>query len=120
MADGWLLANLSAYANWAPAHNSLLVVTWDEGDYAAVNKIPSIFHGANLKNGRASAPTVTHHNPLRTIEDMYGTAHASRAGQRRSISGIFENEPTPRIATFRQGRRNSPPHFLRLCRGSES
>ena len=103
MADDWLLANLSAYANWAPAHNSLLIVTWDEDDYAAVNKIPSLFHGANLKNGRTSAPTVTHHNLLRTIEDMYGTAHASRAGLCRSISGIFENEPTPRIATFRQG-----------------
>ncbi len=103
MADDWLLANLSAYANWAPSHNSLLIITWDEDDYNEVNKIATVFHGANLKYGRAGAPTVTLHNLLRTLEDMYGATHASRAAQCRSISGIFEGEPTPRLATFRQG-----------------
>ncbi len=103
MADDWLLANISAYANWAPSHNSLLIITWDEDDYAETNRIATVFHGANLKNGRASLPTVTLHNLLRTLEDMYGTTHASRAAQCRSISGIFEGEPTPRVASFRQG-----------------
>ena len=103
MADDWLVANISAYANWAPSHNSLLILTWDEDDYNETNRIATVFHGANLKNGRASLPTVTLHNLLRTLEDMYGTTHASRAAQCRSISGIFEGEPTPRVATFRQG-----------------
>ena len=103
MADDWLLANVSAYANWAPSHNSLLIITWDEDDYNETNRIATVFHGANLKNRRASIPTVTLHNLLRTLEDMYGTTHASRAAQCRSITGIFEGEPTPRVAGFRQG-----------------
>jgi hypothetical protein len=102
-ADDWLRANLGAYANWAVSHNSLLVVTWDEDDFNEVNRIPTVFFGANLKNGRTSEPTVTLHNLLRTLEDMYGTEHAGQATQCRSISGIFETEPTPRLASFRQG-----------------
>ena len=105
-ADDWLRSNLGAYASWAPSHNSLLVVTWDEDDFNEVNRIPTIFFGANLKNGRTSEPTVTHHNFLRTVEDMYGTQHAGQASQCRSISGIFETEPTPRLASFRQGLAN--------------
>jgi hypothetical protein len=105
-ADDWLRANLSTYANWAPSHNSLLVVTWDEDDFNEVNRIPTVFFGANLKNGRTSEPTATLHNLLRTLEDMYGTEHAGQATQCRSISGIFETEPTPRLANFRQGLAN--------------
>ena len=33
--DTWLQAALDAYANWAAAHNSLLVVTFDEDDHSA-------------------------------------------------------------------------------------
>lgn len=101
--DDWLLANLSAYANWAKTHNSLLVITWDEDDYNLINRVPTVFYGANLKNGRTVAPTWTLHNLLRTIEDMYGTTHAGRAGQVKAITGMFAGEPTPVVATFRQG-----------------
>lgn len=31
-SDLWLQKNLGAYAAWAPKHNSLLIVTWDEDD----------------------------------------------------------------------------------------
>jgi hypothetical protein len=31
-SDAWLQKNLAAYAAWAPTHNSLLIVTWDEDD----------------------------------------------------------------------------------------
>ena len=103
MGDDWLLANLSAYAQWAPTHNSLLVITWDEDDYNLTNRIPTVFHGANLKNGRTAAPTWTLHNFLRTLEDMYGTTHASRAGLVKPITGVFAGEPTPVVTAFRQG-----------------
>ena len=103
MGDDWLLANLSAYAAWAPTHNSLLVITWDEDDYNLVNRIPTVFHGANLKNRRSAAPTWTLHNFLRTLEDMYGTAHAGRAALVKPIVGVFAGEPTPVVANFRQG-----------------
>jgi hypothetical protein len=31
-SDQWLQKNLAAYAAWAPTHNSLLIITWDEDD----------------------------------------------------------------------------------------
>ena len=45
----WLTNNLAAYADWAMANDSLLVVTWDEDDNSDDNHIPTIFYGANVK-----------------------------------------------------------------------
>ena len=52
--DSWLQANLGAYAQWAKANNSLLVVTWDESDEASTqttDQIPTILYGANVVPG---------------------------------------------------------------------
>ena len=104
MADDWLRDNLSAYALWARTNNSLLIVAWDEDDYNEDNQIPTIFYGANLRNGTVAAGTWTHHNLLRTLEDMYGVAtHAGAAAQVRSIVGPFATDPVVSVATFRQG-----------------
>ncbi len=102
--DTWLQTNLSAYASWTKAHNSLLLVTWDEDDYSATNRIPTIFYGASLKDGTADSSTWTLHNLLRTLEDMYGsTTHAGAAAQLRAISGPFAGEVTPTVARYREG-----------------
>jgi|GEM_PF-756728 hypothetical protein len=104
MGDDWLRDNLNAYAVWARTHNSLLIITWDEDDYNEVNQIPTVFHGANLRNGTMAAGTWTLHNLLRTLEDMYGLAtHAGAAAQVRSIVGPFATDPVVSVATFRQG-----------------
>ena len=42
-ADQWLKDNLAGYAQWAQSHNSLLIVTWDEG--SGDNHIATIFSG---------------------------------------------------------------------------
>ena len=102
--DDWLAANLNAYAVWAKTNNSLLIITWDEDDYNLDNKIPTVLYGANLRNGTTAAGTWTHHNMLRTLEDMYGTAtHAGSAAQTRAIIGPFVTDPAVTVATFRQG-----------------
>lgn len=102
--DDWLRDNLSAYALWAKANNSLLIVTWDEDDYDEDNQIPTVFHGANLRNGTESAGTWTLHNLLRTLEDMYGLPnHAGAASDVRPIVGPFVTDPFVMVATFRQG-----------------
>lgn len=104
MGDDWLRANLDAYAVWARTHNSLLVVTWDEDDYSGNNRIVTLFHGANLRDGTVASGTWTHHNLLRTMEDMYGlTNHSGTANQVRSIVGPFVTDPVVQLATFRQG-----------------
>jgi hypothetical protein len=69
--DTWLKTNIDAYAQWAKAHNGLLIVTWDEDDTSHSNQIPTIFSGAAVATGQYSE-TINHYNVLRTIEDMYG------------------------------------------------
>ncbi len=104
MGDDWLRDNLNAYALWARTNNSLLIITWDEDDYNEDNQIPTVFHGANLRNGTIVPGTWTHHNLLRTLEEMYGLAtHAGAAAQVRSIVGPFTTDPVVSVATFRQG-----------------
>ena len=50
--DTWLKNNLSAYAQWATTHNSLLVVTWDENNGASDgNHVATILYGANVQHG---------------------------------------------------------------------
>ena len=101
-ADAWLAANLGAYAAWAPAHNSLLIVVWDEDSFSSGNRIPLIFHGAGLRTG-VNAATWTLHNLLRTIEDIYGTGHAGSAAKVRPIADAFTGDLPTATVTFQQG-----------------
>ncbi len=103
MGDDWLRANFAGYAKWARAHNSLLIVTFDEDDLSGPNKIPTVFYGAGLTPGTVNATRWTLHNLLRTIEDMHGTTHAGRAAKLRPISGVFPGDPPVLTAGFRQG-----------------
>ena len=73
--DAWLSANLSAYAAWAKANNSLLLVTWDEDDRSHNNQIATFFYGANVHSGSYSGadqsvqPAVDAAGDVRTTED---------------------------------------------------
>ena len=68
--DDWLRDNLGRYIEWANTHNSLLILTFDEDDMTAENRIPTLFAGAQVKNGKYATP-ITHLDILRTIEKMY-------------------------------------------------
>ena len=100
--DQWLAARLAAYARWAVANNSLLIVTWDEDDRATANQIPTIFYGANLKVGDNEGAWTLHHL-LRTITDLAGIAPIGRAANVSRIAGIFTDDEPVTTRTFRQG-----------------
>jgi len=87
--DHWLKSNLTNYANWAKAHNSLLILTFDEDDYDPKNgnRIPTIFYGAKLKPGKYTAP-INHYTVLHTLESMYGLPSADNVSA-APISGIW-------------------------------
>jgi len=101
-ADAWLQSNLGAYAAWAQTHNSLLVVTWDEDNSAAGNRIPTILSGPMVRQGE-NASRWTLHNLLRTVEDMYSTSHAGSGADVRPIAGVFTTDAVTSIRTFQQG-----------------
>lgn len=86
--DTWLQGNLSAYASWAQANNSLLVVTWDEDDYSESNQIPTLFYGAHVAAGSYDE-TVDHYSVLATLEDLTGVARTGDAGSATAITDIW-------------------------------
>ncbi|MER7753257.1 alkaline phosphatase family protein [Kitasatospora sp. NPDC097643] len=88
--DTWIKNKLGGYATWAQTHNSILVVTFDEDNRLAGNRIPTVFYGAHVAPGSSSATTYNHYNVLRTLEDLAGlTTHAGNAGSAADITGIW-------------------------------
>jgi hypothetical protein len=88
--DTWLKNNIDGYAQWAKAHNSLLVITWDEDDNSANNQIPTIFSGANVKAGNYSE-TIDHYSVLRTLEDAYGLPYAGNSSSATPITDVWSS-----------------------------
>ncbi len=87
--DDWLRGNLSRYADWARTHNSLLIVTWDEDDGTANNRIPTLITGARVRPGRYGE-LVDHYRLLRTLEAMYGLPALGTSAQRTPITDVWQ------------------------------
>jgi Phosphoesterase family len=86
--DRWMKKHFDRYARWAPRHNSLLVVTFDENAGGTVKSIPTIIVGANVRPG-VYAERLNHYNLLRTIEDAYGLPPLGRAASTRPLKSIW-------------------------------
>src|SRR5262249_20282629 len=93
-ADAWLKANLDAYIKWAPAHNSVFIVTWDEDDGSSDNHIATIFGGANVV-ASTYGETINHYTVLRTIEEMYALNHAGESANQSPILDIWVQPGVP-------------------------
>jgi phosphatidylinositol-3-phosphatase len=87
--DAWLRAHIGPYADWAMAHNSLLIVDFDENDGSPGNRIPTIFAGQMIKPGRYGQP-ITHYSVLRTIENLYGLRALGHAAGARPITNVWK------------------------------
>lgn len=87
--DAWLKIHLSGYAEWAKTHNSLLVVTFDEDDYHAKNRIPTIIYGAHVRPGRY-AEHISHYSVLRTLLAMYALPPFAKAAVTPPIRTIWD------------------------------
>ena len=85
--DTWAKAHLEGYRTWAEAHNSLLIVTFDENDGSAGNQVLTVIAGAGVRTGRYDQ-RVTHYSVLRTIEDLYGLTPLGEAASASPITGI--------------------------------
>lgn len=84
-ADAWARAHLDPLVRWADAHDTLLIVTWDEG-YDDPNTVPTFFVGPMVKPGRYTQ-RIDHYNVLRTLEAMYGLPSTGRARSVATIAG---------------------------------
>ncbi len=86
--DAWLKQNIEPYARWALAHNSLLIVTWDEDDSRGDNRVATIFVGQMVKPG-SNPQRIDHYSILRTIEEMYGLPYVGESAQAKAVSGVW-------------------------------
>ena len=86
-ADAWLKRRLAPLIVWAASHDTLVVLTWDEG-YDSANHIPTAFVGPMVKPGRY-AERVDHYRVLRTLEEMYGLPPSGRAGKVSPITSCW-------------------------------
>lgn len=87
--DAWLSRQLSGYANWAVANNSLLIVTWDEDDSSSGrNQIPTVIYGAHVQPGTYNEP-ISHYSVLSTLEQMYGLPKTGNAANAAPIASIW-------------------------------
>jgi len=86
--DAWLNRQLSGYANWAVANNSLLIVTWDEDDNGSRNQIPTVIYGAHVQPGTYNEQ-ISHYNVLSTLEQMYGLPKTGNAAAAPAITAIW-------------------------------
>jgi phosphatidylinositol-3-phosphatase len=92
IGDSWLRHNLDPYVRWARDHNSLLVVTFDEDDSSADNRILTFVSGAGVRPGRYAQP-VDHYGLLSTMEDVLGLARLGMAATAPPITDIWLRPP---------------------------
>lgn len=88
-ADTWLAAHLGGFAKWAPRHDSLLIITWDENNGDPGNHIATILFGAGIVPGTAGQP-VTHLSLLRSLENAYRLPPLAASARATPIVGVWK------------------------------
>jgi hypothetical protein len=120
-ADVWLKDHLDGYVQWAQSHNSLLILTFDEGNRRAKkffnrifssfrnkdggsgkesNHIFTLFVGEKVKHGSYDQK-IDHYSVLRTIEEMYSLPYAGNSAASSAIINVWKKSTA--ISGKRQG-----------------
>jgi acid phosphatase len=86
--DTWLQNHLDAYVRWAQTHNSLFVLTFDEGTSYGTNRIATIFVGQMVAKGQYGE-SINHYSVLRTVEEMYGLPYAGNSAAATPITDCW-------------------------------
>jgi hypothetical protein len=89
VGDQWARTNLGPYLDWAKAHHSLLLITYDENDGRSGNKILTVVAGAGVRPGTYTE-AVDHYRILRTIEAMFGLPPIGAAAGTSPVTDIWQ------------------------------
>jgi hypothetical protein len=92
--DTWLRRNVGPVVDWARAHDSIVIVAWDESDTLYGNSIPLIITGADVKPG-VYDEAVDHYRILRTVEDFYRLPHLGYSANVMPIQDIWSRRTGP-------------------------
>jgi phosphatidylinositol-3-phosphatase len=87
-ADRWLAKNLARYRRYCDGQNSLLILTFDEGDYQSDNRIFTVFYGSPV-TPQHTGEAIDHYSVLRTIEAIEAIAPLGETAKVKPIEGIW-------------------------------
>lgn len=85
--DRWMHDHLGGLLRWADTHDTLVILTWDEG-FDRDNTVATVLYGPMVRPGRY-AQRISHYELLRTIEDFYGLPPSGRAKNALAIAGCW-------------------------------
>jgi len=85
--DAWLATHLGPLLRWADTHDTLVILTWDEG-FDLANTIATVLYGPMIKPG-TYAQRISHYNVLRTIEALYALPLTGAAANVAPIAGCW-------------------------------
>jgi acid phosphatase len=91
VADAWLAANVPMMRA-AVGPGGVVIITWDEDDGSAGNRILTVVCGAPVKQRYVSVTPITHYTLLRTICDAIGIAPFAAAAAESAIGDIWAEE----------------------------
>ncbi|TYL83074.1 Ig-like domain-containing protein [Bradyrhizobium cytisi] len=96
--DAWIQTNLSAYAAWAQANNSLLIVTFDENNTNPAvtypNHVAAIVVGGGVPAGAVNDSPADPYSLLATIESLYGAAAIGASAGVPALNFYSSTPPT--------------------------
>lgn len=87
-ADFWLAANLPPLKA-ALGPTGLLILTWDENDNSAGNRVLTVFSGAQVIPGVVSAQAINHYSVVRTICEALGLQPFNIAADMATVDGVW-------------------------------
>jgi acid phosphatase len=92
--DAWLAQELPAMIQ-AVGSRGLVVLTWDEDDHSADNRILTVFAGPAVKPRNVSTRRITHYTLLRTLCDGLGIAPFGAAASETAITDVWSPAAVP-------------------------
>lgn len=89
--DDWLAANLPPILDYANAHDGVVMLVWDEPDWAG--HIPFIILGPQIKRGHVSTVAYSHSSLLKTTERLLGLPVLPTVQAANDFSDFFLTTP---------------------------
>lgn len=86
--DLWLSRNVPPVQTYDSAHNGLLIVTFDEGEWSSTNHIVTIMSGPMVNKGTYTQ-WINHYNVLRLIESNFGLPLLGGSSSATAIGGVI-------------------------------
>jgi hypothetical protein len=87
MGDRWLRSFVPQFLGSAAYRaGGVLVVTFDENEGAAGNRVPTVVVSESVRAGARSGRALSHYALLRSIEDAFGVARLGHAADRATSS----------------------------------